>query len=428
MLCHLAIIAAASLANFPQLAYFDPYHMPMADTDYPAKLGHAFRTTLPENALGRGSSEIDLFAPTPILRRQLDGCCADMRKRLNERLTGLPPDRVQKMSQGKSVAMPMDMMEWPGEDVAWLKRAILDHVLEIESLLRHGHRSPPNNHLMVDVKAWANFFPHGAFNSVHGHGDKEEEGGWDWVGVYYVDTGDALCAGPDPRQRRWQERPEHCHLKLEDPRPVPQHRKEIREGQGGLLANVANGTLLVFPSWLRHSTVPFPEPEPRVRISIAFNVKILKRLRSPLGFATIEWVSQKPQHSSRFQPPPKRLPAHYYKGFQPKSNAHVRRIRRAAAVRYLSSDDDDDDDENKIGSKGKIESQDKNESKSKSEIKSKRKSNDEDDTGLMNEWGDNCDTWIKNEPDLCKKKPYQKNCALACSGKTGGDATVADEL
>ena len=42
------------------------------------------------------------------------------------------------------------------------------------------------------------------------------------------------------------------------------------------------------------------------------------------------------------------------------------------------------------------------------------------DAGLMNEWGDNCNVWVKKEPELCNKKPYKKNCALACNGKGAG--------
>lgn len=107
----------------------------------------------------------------------------------------------------------------------------------------------------AELIGWANVNRRGDMNRTHVHP------GWVWSGVYYVTAGDAV---PD--------KPESGVLEFQDPRMGAD--MVLTEGQpyGGRTAiRPRDGLLILFPSWLPHTVLPYWGERPR--ISIAFNIR-----------------------------------------------------------------------------------------------------------------------------------------------------------
>jgi uncharacterized protein (TIGR02466 family) len=106
------------------------------------------------------------------------------------------------------------------------------------------------------IDGWANVVRPGDYHLVHNHPNNL------WSGVYYVSVGE-----PEP------DRPYNGQLELLDPRltpnmvGIPDSMFEMR-----YTVRVAEGLMIVFPSWLKHYVHPFYGNGER--ISVAFNVLI----------------------------------------------------------------------------------------------------------------------------------------------------------
>jgi uncharacterized protein (TIGR02466 family) len=108
------------------------------------------------------------------------------------------------------------------------------------------------------IASWANINEYGDYNRTHIHSNHH------WSGVYYVDVGNpSPDVGPNGA------------IEFLDPRPAV--------GVFDLPGITASGTwtilpkpglMLMFPSWLRHTVLPYYGESPR--ITIAFNLRVAK--------------------------------------------------------------------------------------------------------------------------------------------------------
>lgn len=108
------------------------------------------------------------------------------------------------------------------------------------------------------VTGWANVNEYGDYNRTHIHSNNH------WSGVYYVDVGQPMASvGPNGA------------IEFLDPRPAV--------GVFDLPGITATGTwtiqpevglMLMFPSWLRHSVLPYYGEA--TRITIAFNLRVME--------------------------------------------------------------------------------------------------------------------------------------------------------
>ncbi len=114
------------------------------------------------------------------------------------------------------------------------------------------------------AEAWANVNEAGDSNTLHCHP------GAMWSAVFYVDVG-----GRDPGEGGGE-------LMLEDPRypmtqmNIPEVRMKTAEGRAQSAQHVlspADGLLVVFPSWLRHSVTPHKGDRPRISIAINYSIE-----------------------------------------------------------------------------------------------------------------------------------------------------------
>ena len=101
---------------------------------------------------------------------------------------------------------------------------------------------------------WANLSPGGAAHRIHSHPNNFLSG------VYYVETheGADTINFHDPRSQAAIIRPPVTRLTAEN------------TDQREVVVKVTNGTLMMFPAWLRHSVDP--NRSDRIRISISFNI------------------------------------------------------------------------------------------------------------------------------------------------------------
>ena len=125
--------------------------------------------------------------------------------------------------------------------------------------------------------AWANVNESGDYNRAHTHANNH------WSGVYYVDTG-----RPDPAIMP------NGAIELFDPRPaVSVFTLPGVPDVSTWTIHPDVGTMLLFPSWLRHGVLPYFGEGPR--ISIAFNLRVREvSTKKPGGDGGAAAASAKP--------------------------------------------------------------------------------------------------------------------------------------
>jgi uncharacterized protein (TIGR02466 family) len=99
--------------------------------------------------------------------------------------------------------------------------------------------------------SWANVYPQGAFVPAHNHGTSH------WSGVYYVkannNCGDLIFT--DPKEYALNNEPENIKWR----------------GRIDMRVHVEAGTLLLFPGYLKHQTMPNQSGADRIVISFNIN-------------------------------------------------------------------------------------------------------------------------------------------------------------
>jgi uncharacterized protein (TIGR02466 family) len=145
-----------------------------------------------------------------------------------------------------------DMMRWEVPEVARLK----DWINRAYGAVMCSELGTEGFHSRYTITAWANVNQSGDYNRSHLHSNNH------WSGVYYVETG-----RPDPAVMP------NGAIEFVDPRPAA-----TVFGLPGLdvpstwTIHPDAGVMLMFPSWMRHSVLPYRGEGPR--ISIAFNLRI----------------------------------------------------------------------------------------------------------------------------------------------------------
>lgn len=159
-----------------------------------------------------------------------------------------------------------DLAEWDGEEIDELTTRMRDSVIEITAAKNHVAKTDV---VVTKLRAWANVSRRGNFNKTHNHPN------YDWSGVYYVTTGE-----PDPSI------PDNGTIEFLDP----------RGGAVGMLTTLGqefgqkmrikphDGLMILFPSWLLHTVLPYEGPGER--ISIAFNANVQKMPKNRLTQGT----------------------------------------------------------------------------------------------------------------------------------------------
>ena len=187
---------------------------------------------------------------TPILACEVDGAAV-----INARLAQIILDRravdpgLRRSNDGGWHSAP-DLLHWAAEAV----RPVIAEMVEMADAATIDLEARPGERRGWRLEAWANVNGRGDANAPHSHG------GTYWSGVYYVRVGEG----------------EGGEIVFEDPRApmiemhAPLLRMRDAGGEGAIAIRPAEGEILLFPAWLRHSVRPWQgEGE---RISIAVNL------------------------------------------------------------------------------------------------------------------------------------------------------------
>ena len=151
-----------------------------------------------------------------------------------------------------------DLLERDVPAIKSLRAFCEQAVLEIVTLV-NGHLWPEELRVRVNIDdSWVHVTRDGGYHDVHTHPMCS------WCGIYYVDIGDSTLRPPNGVNRFYEPRANAAffndhgtwHLREETCVDMPPE----------------DGALIVFPSYLRHSAVPYRGT--RARIVIAFNTTI----------------------------------------------------------------------------------------------------------------------------------------------------------
>ena len=195
-----------------------------------------------------------LAFPTPIFRHrwpeaEAGPVNAALKAEILARRARSPSTQVSNVGGWQSTD---DLMSWVVPELErlkeWINRAygaIMFAELGIEKF-----------HSNFTVAAWANINESGNYNRSHTHANNH------WSGVYYVDLGN-----PDPSIEP------NGAIELIDPRSaIAVQTLPGVDAPSTWTIQPRPGTMLMFPSWLRHSVLPYFGEGPR--ISVAFNLLV----------------------------------------------------------------------------------------------------------------------------------------------------------
>lgn len=144
---------------------------------------------------------------------------------------------------------PLDLFDWPHEEIKVLKSAVVDLVMQTMQAI---NPELGDFKCRLALAAWANVSRRGDYNTLHNHPD------FHWSGSYYVSSG-----APDP----------DCGaagcIEFRDPRAAVNMISAPGASGKPVVIRPEAGTMLLFPAWLEHFVHPHAGSEPR--ISIAFN-------------------------------------------------------------------------------------------------------------------------------------------------------------
>lgn len=198
--------------------------------------------------------------PTPVILHDIEG--SDYLNRdIAERIQSKRAEHEGlKRSNIGGWQSELDMMIW-AEDIARiiLNEAISVSVAHTADIHPHGKRD-----FEFDTHMWANISAHGHSHEMHCHP------GALWSGVYFVDAGEDDGVTDVEGE-----------LLLQDPRfpmnamYMPELVNRYADGKpqyAKVPIRPVNGRMVLFPSWLRHSTRPYMGTGER--ISIGFNLMI----------------------------------------------------------------------------------------------------------------------------------------------------------
>jgi uncharacterized protein (TIGR02466 family) len=198
------------------------------------------------------------YFASPIYTFRIDGAEA-----LNQALTQdieayrAVSEGVQRSNQ-HGWHSPSDFFRRPEESFRELARQI---VSAIGTVTRHVSPNLDLNQRLYMLQGWINVNGQGAYNTPHSHPDHE------WSGSYYVKVPET------PAESR------SGAIEFLDPRGPVNQMDGLHSGHFApkIRKRPQAGTLLVFPSYLRHWV--YPNEQDDLRISIAFNAKF--RMRDP---------------------------------------------------------------------------------------------------------------------------------------------------
>jgi len=168
-----------------------------------------------------------------------------------------PPSTVAPAAKANLFESRFNFFQHEREDVRRLRDFCLASVHEAGATMNQGLWEPEARIQVLAVESWCHITRSGGYHDVHAHPMCS------WCGIYYIDPGDA-----DASQRNGVNR-------FYEPRgnvnAYSDYGSRYLNREGSIDMPASEGTLIVFPSYLRHSALPYTGK--RDRIVVAFNTR-----------------------------------------------------------------------------------------------------------------------------------------------------------
>lgn len=147
---------------------------------------------------------------------------------------------------------------------------IVDHVTQASILEMSGFECKRNDtdeeeqqclqqshKFAITLYTWANVLEPGGYNVIHTHNNEKKASPGEWSGAFYIDVGGIDNANPDSGAFEYFD---------------PRGDKKSSLYQDSLLVVPSNGTLLLFPPYLKHMVHPYTGDQ--VRTTLSFNARV----------------------------------------------------------------------------------------------------------------------------------------------------------
>lgn len=180
--------------------------------------------------------------------------CYELEERGTEHSTVAPG------AKGNMFESKFNLFQHDQPEVRRLRDFCLAGVHRVAQQSNEGYWDPKAQVQVAAVESWCHVTRSGGYHDVHAHPMCS------WCGIYYVDAGDS-----NPRDKNGVNRFYEPRMNVNF---YSDYGTRYLYPEGSIDMASTEGTLVVFPSYLRHSALPYTGQ--RDRIVVAFNTRVLQ--------------------------------------------------------------------------------------------------------------------------------------------------------
>ena len=180
--------------------------------------------------------------------------CYQLEERGSEQST------VAHGAKGNMFESKFNLFHHDQPEVRRLRDFCLSGIYQVARQCNEGYWDPNVQVQVLAVESWCHITRSGGYHDVHAHPMCS------WCGIYYVDPGDSDARDKNGVNRFYEPR---INVNF-----YSDYGTRYLYPEGSIDMASTEGTLVVFPSYLRHSALPYTGK--RDRIIIAFNTRVVR--------------------------------------------------------------------------------------------------------------------------------------------------------
>jgi len=173
---------------------------------------------------------------------------------------GTEQSTVAQAAKGNMFESKFNLFLHDQPEVRRLKDFCLSTVHQIAAKLNAGHWDPADRVQVIAAESWCHITRAGGYHDVHTHPMCS------WCGIYYVEPGETDIRSKNGVNRFYEPR---INVNF-----YGDYATRYLYNEGSVDVPAKEGTLIVFPSYLRHSALPYQGE--RDRIVVSFNSRSQK--------------------------------------------------------------------------------------------------------------------------------------------------------
>lgn len=174
--------------------------------------------------------------------------------------SGTEASSVAPGAKGNLFESRFNFLQHPREEVRRLRDFCLASIHKVGATINAGLWEPEARVQVQAVESWCHITRSGGYHDSHAHPMCS------WCGIYYLDPGEADAASRNGVNRFYEPRG--------NVNAYSDYATRYLNAEGSIDMAAVEGTLVVFPSFLRHAALPYTGS--RDRIVIAFNTRTIR--------------------------------------------------------------------------------------------------------------------------------------------------------